>query len=417
VKRCAALLLLLAALAAGCNESDDPAAVPVASSACTEILSEGDGKPDAIVVSDLARRGIGGETARLMDDAIKLVLRQRGFRAGKLKVGYQSCNDTIGEEPFDEGRCEANARDYVEAEDVLGIIGPWNSGCAAVQLPILSRRAAGPLAIVSPANTYVGLTRRSPGADREHPAALYPDGVRNYVRMVATDVTQGAAGAVVARDRGATRAVVLVQRAERSYSFPLARSFARQARASGLVVSTIGYDAQPAFGALARRVAGRRPEAVYIAGLQEGNGRRLVQDLRAALGSGVLLIAPDGFRDDVALGSEGTGLRYTAVGVPAELLPPAGKRFLKEFGQPPFAERGFLGAPEAAQAAEVLLDAIAASDGTRASVVDRLFETKVSNGILGSFRFDRRGDIVPGAVGVYRFEKGKEVVDGVVRPD
>jgi branched-chain amino acid transport system substrate-binding protein len=405
-------------MVAGCNDDgEDTAAVPVASSACTELLYQGDGQPDAIVVSDLPRRGIGSETTKLMDDAIKLVLRRRGFRAGELAVGYQSCNDTIGEEPFDEGRCEANARDYAEAKNVLGVIGPWNSACAAAQLPILSRRSAGPLAMVSPANTYTGLTRKAPGAESEHPAALYPDGVRNYVRVVAGDDKQGAAGAVVAKDRGANRAVVLVQRAERPYSFPLARSFARQARRSGLAVSTIGYDARPAFGALARRVAGERPEAVYIAGLDEGNGRRLVQDLRAALGPSVLLIGPDGFNATAAVGSGETGLRYTAVGVPAEQLPPAGKRFLKEFGQPPFDQRGFFGAPEAAQAAEVLLDAIAASDGSRASVVDRLFETKVSNGILGSFSFDRRGDIVPGAVGVYRFEQGKEVVDGVVRPD
>ena len=164
-------------------------------------------------------------------------------------------------------------------------------------------------------------------------------------------------------------------------------------------------------------MADRRPEAVYIAGLQEGNGRRLVHDLRAALGQSVPLIAPDGFRYAEGLGPDGAGLRYTTVGVPAELLPPAGQRFLNEFGQPAFDERSFLGAPEAAQAAEVLLEAIAASDGTRASVVDRLFETNVSNGILGSFSFDRRGDIVPGPVGVYRVEQGKEVVDGVVRLD
>jgi serine/threonine protein kinase len=40
-------------------------------------------------------------------------------------------------------------------------------------------------------------------------------------------------------------------------------------RHPGLAVSTIGYDARPAFGALARRLAARRPEAVYIAGLDE----------------------------------------------------------------------------------------------------------------------------------------------------
>ncbi len=70
---------------------------------------------------------------------------------------------------------------------------------------------------------------------------------------------------------------------------------------------------------------------------------------------------------------------------------------------------------EAAQAAEVLLDSIARSDGSRASVVDELFKTEVTNGLLGSFSFDRYGDIVPAPVGIYRFEGGEIVADGVIR--
>lgn len=46
---------------------------------------------------------------------------------------------------------------------------------------------------------------------------------------------------------------------------------------------------------------------------------------------------------------------------------------------------------------------------------EEVFATKVENGILGSFSFDRRGDIDPAPVGVYRYEGGKLVLDGVVR--
>ena len=67
-----------------------------------------------------------------------------------------------------------------------------------------------------------------------------------------------------------------------------------------------------------------------------------------------------------------------------------------------------------AQATEVLLDAIGRSDGTRASVVDELFATKVENGILGSFTFDRFGDLDPASVGVYRIEKGQLLLYSVV---
>ena len=65
-----------------------------------------------------------------MVDAIEFVLRKREFRAGELRVGYQSCDDTVGAEPFDEALCRRNARAYVDTEAVVGVIGPWNSGCA-----------------------------------------------------------------------------------------------------------------------------------------------------------------------------------------------------------------------------------------------------------------------------------------------
>ena len=41
----------------------------------------------------------------------------------------------------------------------------------------------------------------------------------------------------------------------------------------------------------------------------------------------------------------------------------------------------------------MLLDAIRRSDGTRSSIVEELFRTRVSDGLLGSFEFDRNGDI------------------------
>jgi ABC-type branched-subunit amino acid transport system substrate-binding protein len=42
--------------------------------------------------------------------------------------------------------------------------------------------------------------------------------------------------------------------------------------------------------------------------------------------------------------------------------------------------------------------AIAGSDGTRESVLKNLRASRVKNGILGDFRFDRNGDLTPAAV-------------------
>ena len=67
--------------------------------------------------------------------------------------------------------------------------------------------------------------------------------------------------------------------------------------------------------------------------------------------------------------------------------------------------------PETIQAVEVLLQAIARSDGTRRSVLEQLRQTRVENGVLGSFRFDERGDRSPRVITVERVERGRYVFD------
>jgi len=111
--------------------------------------------------------------------------------------------------------------------------------------------------------------------------------------------------------------------------------------------------------------------------------------------------------------AEGVLVSFPAV--PPEQPRGEGHRFVARFEQA-------LGRPAeaysvaTAQAAEVLLDAIASSDGTRASVNANVLETKVRNGILGSFSFDRNGDTTAGAVTIYRVAGGQPKVFAVITP-
>jgi branched-chain amino acid transport system substrate-binding protein len=402
----AAFFLLLAWSAAACGGDDDKAA-PVASSSCAQVLYEGEGEPDLIVVSDFPRGGPEADWVEELIDAIELVFRERNFQAGESRVGYQSCSYSEGDEPS-EVLCRRNPRDFVSTEDVVGIIGPWHSECALLQIPIVSRKAAGPLAMISPSNTYSGLTRASPGA------ALYPDGVRSYARVITHDAAQAVAAAHLAEREGARRVAVLHENeVDVDYARALTVPFVASARSLGLEVAQFEWPVRKSYADLAASVAAARPDAVFLAGVTQANAKRLVQDLRAELGTDVLLIGPDSFNaDDIAkgLGRAGEGIRVTSPGIPAEELPPAGQRVLHELAP---AETEFVA--EAAQAAEVLLDAIARSDGSRASVVEQVFRTKVTNGILGTFSFDRYGDIVPAPVGIYRFEGGERVAEDVIR--
>jgi branched-chain amino acid transport system substrate-binding protein len=403
---------MVAWLATGCGS--DAGVEPVATTSCTRMLYEGDGKPDVVIVSDFPLRGTH-QSSKQMVDAIEFVLRQRGFRAGEHRVGYQSCNDTVGDEPYDTLLCRRNAHAYMAAKDVLGIIGPWNSGCAIEQIPIVSMKEPEPLAMISPSNTFAGLTRRIPG--ERSGAALYPDGVRSYVRVVTHDQAQGIAVAHFAKRLGVRRMVVLSQTLEDSYVRGLTVPFVRAAGRLGLNVRRLRWPDHQSYRRLAATVAAARPDAVFLAGLPQGNGKTLIQDLRAALGPKIPLIAPDSFAaPDIAraLGRAGEGMYVTYPGMPLEKLPPGGQRFVRAFGRSE-SELNLLYAPEAAQATEVLLDAIGRSDGTRMSVVRELFATKVRGGVLGTFSFDRFGDIVPSPVAIYRFRNGQVLTAGVVR--
>ena len=142
-----------------------------------------------------------------MAQAVELVLRRRGFRAGRYSVGYQSCDDSIAQTgDSDLYKCAANARSFADDVTVLGVVGPFHSPCARVEIAIANRAS---LPMVSPSNSAPGLTRAGPGAERGEPHKYYPTGVRTYFRVFATDDIQAAAGALLAKQLGAKRVFVL----------------------------------------------------------------------------------------------------------------------------------------------------------------------------------------------------------------
>ena len=71
------------------------------------------------------------------------------------------------------------------------MLGPFNSGCAQIEIPIDEQGATGPLPMVSSTTTYVGLTHGGVGTSPGEPGRYYPRGVRNFFRVVAADDVQG----------------------------------------------------------------------------------------------------------------------------------------------------------------------------------------------------------------------------------
>ena len=339
-----------------------------------------------------------------MTEAIRFVLERRDFRAGHYTVGYQSCDDSTAQAgDFDLYKCFSNAKAYARNLAVIGVVGTHNSVCSDVQIPIVNAASGGALAMISPSNTWTGLTRPYPGMLQGELEDRYPSDERNFFRIAAADHLQAVAGAQLVEELGARRLFVL--------SDPyFGTDVETAARNLGLEVvgSTGGWSSEArSFERLARRIARTRADAVFIGGFLFPNGGALVRDLRARLGPDVAFVAPDYFGPIAdlieAAGPAARGMYYSVYGVPNGELPPAGKRFLEEFEATRAGEPSpSYSAVYAAQAAEILLDAIARSDGTRSSVVQELRRTTVEDGILGDIRFDEYGDLVEGPFTIFR---------------
>jgi branched-chain amino acid transport system substrate-binding protein len=403
------LLVVAAATVALVSVGSDgkPGIQPLASDRCSPLDYGGPGEPDFVIAGDLPLERGSLSFSRPMADALELALERRNYRAGRFHVGLQVCDDATPTEPvYSKAVCSANAAAFARTPSVIGVVGPFSSACAAVEIPILNEA---PLAIVSPSNTLVELTHANPQDTSGAPYIYYPTGRRNYARVVASDDVQAAADAIVARKLGVRRAYVLYPAG--GYAVAMASSFERTARKLRIAVIGRGsWDGEAAsYTQLAARIAKTGADGIFLAGSADDNGVALVTDLRASLGPDVQIMAPDGFDPEdmvTAGGRAAEGMTMSRAGIPNERLGEAGRDFVssfaKRFGGPP---TGY--AVHAAQAMDVLLAAIARSDGTRASVTRNLLTTRISNGILGSFWITSTGDTTLNAVTIYRIVHGK----------
>jgi branched-chain amino acid transport system substrate-binding protein len=380
-------------------------ALPVAT--CGRVFFGGSGVPDRLIVSDMPLRGGGSLPTSQMSEAIAYVLRQRGFRAGRLRIGYQSCDDSTAQAGIaDEEKCAANAKLYADSPAVVGLIGPYNSYCAIGQIPIANRAR---LAMISPTNSDVALTHQTPFAPEGHLEELYPTGERNYVRIYPREDAQAAAAALFARDARGRRVAVL---SDGGFGEGFAFHFARTARKLGLdVVFRRRWKPKARrYHRLADAVARASPDAVYVAGLLDANGGRVIRNVRARLSPGTELIANDGFLPVAKLfetaGPGARGVHITRSGLSPDSLPREGRHFVARFAATQGTRPVYFESVYAAQSAELLLDAIARSDGTRGSVVAALRRTRMERGLLGSIAFDSEGDITRAPVTVFRALRG-----------
>jgi len=388
------LVAVFALVAAGCGGDDEG------------------GVSTVKVVSDLPLQGSDRVQTEQMVRGIEFVFEKAGNKAGDYTIEFESFDDsTAAAGKWDEAKCSENARTYAGDDKIVVVIGTYNSGCAGIEIPLLNESGT---AMISPANTYAGLTHSAPGVEPDEPDKYYPSGERNYVRVVASDDNQGKIGADFLKDDQGCTSVYILDDKE-LYGKGVADSFESSAKEIGLEVK--GHDgwdkASQNYQALMSKIKASGATCMYLGGVSANNGGQLIKDKVAGVGDNdaVKLLASDGFVLSSIFDESGgkvEGAWGTAPTKPVDKLIGQGKATMEEFA---FKEGKNVEVytTYAMAAAQVALDAISRSDGSREDVVSKLFETNLPDTVVGEIIFNANGDIAAGVESVYKATGGNWV--------
>jgi branched-chain amino acid transport system substrate-binding protein len=371
----------------------------------------GGGGQTVKIVSDLPLQGANRAQTTTMVNAIEMAIEERGGKAGSATIEYESLDDATAQAgQWDEAKCAENAQTAAQDEEIVGWIGPFNSGCAAVEIPILNEAGLG---MISPANTYIGLTK--PGGEPDEPDKYYPTGERNYSRVIVADDEQGQAGALLMEEEGVESVYILDDK--ETYGKGLADQVQKSAEELGIqIVGREGIDGSAAnYRSLMNKIARIDPDAIYFGGIIENNAGQLIKDKVGAGMSNddVLFIGPDGIFVDTFISQAGNaaeGAYITFGGLPQSELTAKGQQFVQDYeSQHDDAVQPYTA--YAYEAANVMLDAIekASKEGevTREAVLQQIFATEDFNGVLGTWSFDEDGDTSLTELSVQRVENGQ----------
>jgi branched-chain amino acid transport system substrate-binding protein len=344
-------------------------------------------------------------------NGMKLALSQAGGKAGQFTVNYQSLDDATAQAAgYDVTQCQANARQAATDSKAVALLGPQNSGCGKVQIPIANQAG---LAMVSTANTYVGLTTNDPGSAPGEPQKYYPTGKRTYFRLVPRDSIQGVAGLIAMHADGCTR--VAIANDKTPYGVGLAAQMALKKAAYGITItSNTPLDpTSPNYRAYAQTIKAQGPTCVYTAFNPPGEVQ-LAKDINAALPHAKIYGG-----DGICTSSVTNPAKH---GIPANIGAlfqctvatlnlasyPGGRTFVKAYkaqygtGSPdPYAIYGY-------EAMKLVLDTIAKlgpKGNDKSAVVSALFATKARHSVLGAYGFDANGDTTLTKYGLYKVGK------------
>jgi len=383
--------------------------------------SSGGGGKTVAVYSSVPLQGAARTQSEAIVNGAKLALEQAAGKAGSVTIQYHSLDDSTAQAGSWTAEAEsANARKASQDKSTVAYLGTLNSGAAKVSIPLLDEAG---IAMVSPANTYLGLTKGGPGAEPGEPDKYYPSGKRNYVRIVPKDDVQGPALVTLMKQDGCTK--VAMTNDKETYGGGLAKVIATNAQQQGVnIISNDGIDKNaPNYRSLAQKAKAAGADCFLFSGIINNNAVQIYKDFGAALPT-AKMYGPDGVAQASFVDPKQGGvpksldprLTLTVATLSPDSYPAAGQEFFKTYSKKygtttvdPYALYGY-------EAMSLIVDAIKRSKtGDKADVIKALFETKDRASVLGTYSIDQNGDTTLTDYGAYKVVDGEMKFDQTVK--
>src|SRR6478672_9299308 len=378
-----------------------------AASAAACANKKGSSSTEIHVYSSLPLGGTNTAQTTTMVAQIKATLD--GQKVGNFTIKYTSLDDSSAAKNGDwDGTVEqSNANKAADDPDAMVYIGTYNSGAAKLSIPILNGAC---LVMLSPANSYPGLTHAVPGVTATgEPDTYYTNGYRNYARNINTDDHQGGASSEWALSLGFKKAYVVDD--GQTYGQGIGRAWALHfGQIGGTVVSSNGssesYDPKATdFQALAQKIKSSGADVVFVGAITGQGTAKLWKDVKAVNPS-IQMFGPDGVNEKSwydGAGSAGNGTYLTFGGVDISQLQGTGKAWADEYKtahngtQPPFYTT------YAKASAQVVLAALTkAATNDRLAVLQAVMGTSGLDTVVGAVTFDQNGDAKGGVISSYQ---------------
>ena len=375
-------------------------------------------KGEIDIASDLPTSGADASSGLPTQYGAQFAVTQKGSVDG-YTLKFVPFDDAVNGK-HDPTKGAQNVQQFISNSKILGMVGPFNSGVAAAEIPVANQA---PLAMISPSNTnqcltlvfdycqaYAGYTA----------AGLRPTGKNNYFRVAANDTKQGPAMADYAYDTLKLTKLAVWDDQE-PFGVGVAQTFNDEfTKKGGTVVDKVGFPTatKPDFHAWLNKAKTDGAQGIYAGATSASYGCIPRAQSQGIFDPSSYYLGPDGIGDGQCITDSGTTMgndhMYASQGVADANANPSAAATIAAYkvahpNPSDTAAYTFAGYDCAAMLIDAIDRAITAKGGSlpsRQDVIDQLAKTTGFKGLTGTYTMNATGDPTTPALQIQQYKGG-----------